>query len=45
MVNPDTDVVGDIVLTKLTTAGFDKAAVHVPAPVAVIVVLEYWQMV
>ena len=44
-VKPDTDVVGDVVLTKLTDAGFDAAAVHVPAPVAVIATEVYWQMV
>ena len=44
-VKPDTDVVGEVVLTKVTTAGFDAAMVHVPVPVAVIEVVEYWQMV
>ena len=38
-------MVGDVVLTKLITAGFAAAVVHVPVPVAVIVVVEYWQMV
>ena len=45
VVKPETEVVGDMVLTKLITAGFDAAAVHVPVPVAVIEVVEYWQMV
>jgi hypothetical protein len=44
-VKPDKEVVGDVVLTKVTTAGFDAAVVHVPVPVAVIAVVEYWQMV
>jgi len=44
-VKPETLVVGDVVLTKDTTAGFDTAVVHVPVPVAVIAVVEYWQMV
>ena len=43
--NPDTDVVGDVLLTKLNVAGFDAAAVHVPVPVAVIVTVVYWQIV
>jgi hypothetical protein len=41
VVKPETDVVGEIVLTKVTTAGFDAAVVHVPEPVAVIAVVEY----
>ena len=44
-VKPETDVVGDVVLTKLTVAGFAAAVVHVPVPVAVIVADVYWQMV
>ena len=44
-VKPETDVVGDVVLTKVTTTGFDAAVVHVPVPVAVMAVVEYWQMV
>jgi hypothetical protein len=38
---PETDVVGEVVLTKVTTAGFDAALVQVPVPVAVIVLVEY----
>ena len=38
-------MVGDMVLTKLITVGFDAAAVHVPVPVAVVEVVEYWQIV
>ena len=34
-------MVGDVVLTKLTDAGFDAAVVHAPVPVAVIEVVEY----
>ena len=40
-VKPETDVVGDVVLTKLTVAGFAAAAVHVPVPVAANDVFEY----
>ena len=45
VVKPDTEVVDEVVLIKLTMAGFDAAVVHVPVPVAVIEVVEYWQMV
>ena len=44
-VKPETYVVGDVVLTNDTTAGFVAAVVHVPVPVAVIAVVEYWQIV
>ena len=44
-VKPETDVVGDVVLTKDTEAGFDAAAVHVPVPVAANTVVEYWQII
>ena len=40
-VKPATEVIGDVLLTKVTTAGFDAAVVHVPVPVAVIAVEEY----
>jgi hypothetical protein len=42
---PETDVVGDVLLTKLTVAGFDAAVVHVPVPDAANDVAENWQMV
>ena len=41
VVKPETDVVGDVLLTNDTTAGFEAAVVHVPVPVAVIAVVEY----
>jgi hypothetical protein len=40
-VNPDTEVVGDVVLAKLTVAGFAAVAVQVPVPIAVIVAEVY----
>ena len=40
-VKPETDVLGDVVLNIVTTAGFDAEVVHVPVPVAVIAVVEY----
>ena len=45
VIKPETNVVGDVLLTIVTTAGFDAAEVHVPVPLAVIAVVEYWQMV
>ena len=44
-VKPVTEVVADEAFRKLTTAGLPASAVHVPVPVAVNTVLEYWQMV
>jgi hypothetical protein len=44
-VKPETEVVGDVLLTKDTTAGFNAALVHVPVPVAANDVAENWQMV
>jgi hypothetical protein len=43
-VKPDTDVVGDVELVKVTAAGLPAAASHVPVPVAAIVAVEYWQV-
>ena len=44
-VKPDTVVVGDEALAKVTVAGLPAVAVHVPLPVAAITVVVYWQMV
>ena len=39
--NPDTDVVGDAGVVKVTVAGLVGAASHVPVPTAAIVAVEY----
>ena len=40
-VNPDTADVDEVAFPKLTIVGLAAAAVHVPVPVAVSVVVEY----
>jgi hypothetical protein len=44
-VKPDTEVVARVAFVKVNTAGLAAAAVQAPVPVAVIVAVEYWQMV
>ena len=41
IVNPDTVDVDEVAFPKLTIDGLATAAVHVPVPVAVSVVVEY----
>ena len=45
VVKPDTVVVGDVALVKVTVAGFPALAVHEPFPVAAMTVEVFWQMV